>query len=59
MNKMTIDEQILYLKKGTVEIIREEDLRQKLEKSARTRKPLRIKLGADLRRPTCILATRL
>src|SRR3954470_4366115 len=44
---MTIDEQLAYLRKGTVEIIREEDLRAKLEKSVRTGKPLRIKLGAD------------
>src|SRR3989449_2230545 len=44
---MTVDEQLAYLRKGTVEIIREEDLRAKLEKSARTGKPLRIKLGAD------------
>lgn len=44
---MTIDEQLAYLRKGTVEIIREEDLRAKLEKSARTGVPLRIKLGAD------------
>lgn len=44
---MTIEEQLAYLRKGTVEIIREEDLRAKLEKSARTRVPLRIKLGAD------------
>src|SRR4051812_47492613 len=44
---MTIDEQLSYLRKGTVEIIREGDLRAKLEKSARTGKPLRVKLGAD------------
>src|SRR3989449_6741770 len=44
---MTIDEQVQYLRKGAVEVIREEDLRAKLEKSARTGKPLRIKLGAD------------
>jgi tyrosyl-tRNA synthetase len=44
---MTIDEQLDYLRKGTTEIIREEDLRAKLEKSAKTGKPLRIKLGAD------------
>jgi len=44
---MTIDEQLAYLRKGTTEIIREEDLRAKLEKSARTGKPLRVKLGAD------------
>ncbi|MDQ3181010.1 MAG: tyrosine--tRNA ligase, partial [Acidobacteriota bacterium] len=44
---MTIDEQLAYLKKGTVEIIREEDLRAKLEKSNKTDKPLRVKFGAD------------
>ena len=44
---MTIDEQLAFLRRGTVEIIREEDLRAKLEKSARTGKPLRVKLGAD------------
>jgi tyrosyl-tRNA synthetase len=44
---MTIDEQLAYLRKGTVEIIPEVELRAKLEKSAKTGKPLRIKLGAD------------
>lgn len=44
---MTIDEQLAYLRKGTVEIIREDELRAKLGKSARTGVPLRIKLGAD------------
>ena len=44
---MTIDEQLSYLRKGTVEVIRETDLRAKLEKSAKTGKPLRVKLGAD------------
>jgi tyrosyl-tRNA synthetase len=44
---MTIDEQVQYLRKGAVEIIREEELRAKLEKSAKTGKPLRVKLGAD------------
>ena len=44
---MTIDEQLAFLRKGAVEIIREEDLRAKLEKSARTGRPLRVKLGAD------------
>jgi tyrosyl-tRNA synthetase len=44
---MTIDEQLAYLRQGTIEIIREEDLRAKLEQSARTGKPLRVKLGAD------------
>src|SRR5215207_5121414 len=44
---MTIDEQLSYLGKGTIEIIREAELRAKLEKSAATGKPLRVKLGAD------------
>ncbi|HZG50670.1 MAG TPA: tyrosine--tRNA ligase [Pyrinomonadaceae bacterium] len=44
---MTIDEQLDYLRKGAVEIIREEDLRAKLERSARTGVPLRVKYGAD------------
>ena len=44
---MTIDEQLAYLRKGTVEIIRENELRAKLEKSAKAGKPLRVKLGAD------------
>jgi tyrosyl-tRNA synthetase len=44
---MTIDEQLAHLRKGTVEVIREEDLRAKLEKSARTGVPLRVKYGAD------------
>lgn len=44
---MTIDEQLDHLKKGTVDVIREEDLRKKLERSAKTGKPLRVKLGLD------------
>jgi tyrosyl-tRNA synthetase len=44
---MTIEEQLAFLKKGSVDIIREADLRAKLERSAKTKKPLRVKLGAD------------
>ena len=44
---MTIDEQLAFLRKGTIEIIREEDLRAKLERSARTGESLRVKYGAD------------
>jgi tyrosyl-tRNA synthetase len=44
---MTIDEQISHLKKGAVDLIREEDLRKKLENSAKTGKPLLVKYGAD------------
>jgi len=42
-----IDEQFAYLRKGAAEIIREEDLRAKLEASLKTGKPLRVKLGVD------------
>jgi tyrosyl-tRNA synthetase len=42
-----VDEQLTYLKKGSAEIIRETDLRAKLEKSRTTGKPLRVKLGMD------------
>jgi tyrosyl-tRNA synthetase len=42
-----VDEQIAYLRKGAAEIIREEDLRAKLEASRKTGKPLRVKLGVD------------
>ncbi len=44
---MTIDEQIAFLKKGAVDVIREEDLKNKLERSAKTGKPLLVKYGAD------------
>jgi tyrosyl-tRNA synthetase len=44
---MNIDEQLAFLRKGTTEIIREAELRAKLEKSAATGKPLRVKFGAD------------
>src|SRR3984957_19760852 len=46
-NDKSVDEQLAYLKKGVHEIIREEDLRAKLEKSRETGKPLRAKLGVD------------
>lgn len=44
---MNIEEQLEFLRKGAAEIIREEDLKAKLEKSQKNGKPLRIKLGAD------------
>jgi len=46
-NFASVDEQLTYLKKGSAEIIRESDLRAKLEKSLKTGKPLRVKLGMD------------
>src|SRR5580698_3438355 len=44
---MTIDEQLTYLTKGADETIRVEELRAKLERSAGTGKPLRVKAGFD------------
>lgn len=44
---MTLDEQIAYLTKGADETIRLEELRVKLERSARAGKPLRVKAGFD------------
>ncbi|MGA8230854.1 MAG: tyrosine--tRNA ligase [Candidatus Acidiferrales bacterium] len=44
---LPVDEQLAYLRKGVAEIIREEDLRAKLEASAKSGKPLRAKLGVD------------
>ena len=43
----SVDEQLTYLKKGSAEIIREADLRAKLEKSRAMGNPLRVKLGMD------------
>jgi tyrosyl-tRNA synthetase len=42
-----IDEQLTYLKKGLSEIIREEDLRERLVQAAQTGRPLRVKAGFD------------
>src|SRR6185503_10011248 len=44
---MTIDEQITFLRKGSVDCIPEEELRRKLERSTKTGKPLRVKAGFD------------
>src|SRR5216684_559720 len=42
-----VDEQLTYIKKGSSEIIRETELRSKLEKSLASGKPLRVKAGFD------------
>ena len=46
-----INEQMDLIKRGTVEIIPEDDLLRKLEKSFKEIKPLNIKLGCDPTRP--------
>lgn len=42
-----VDEQLAYIKKGVAEIVKESELRAKLERSLKTGKPLRVKLGMD------------
>ena len=42
-----IDQQVSYLKKGLAELIREEDLRERLTQSAKEGRPLRVKAGFD------------
>ncbi len=44
---MTIDQQLAYLTKGAEETIRVDELKAKLERSAKTGKPLRVKAGFD------------
>ncbi len=45
--KKTVDEQIEIIKKGAAEIVNIDELREKLLKSERENRPLRIKLGLD------------
>jgi tyrosyl-tRNA synthetase len=42
-----VEEQLAYLKKGVAEIIREEELKAKLQQAVKTGKPLRVYLGVD------------
>src|SRR5438876_8314831 len=42
-----VDEQLAYIKKGAAEIIRESELRDRLQQSHKTGKPLRVKAGFD------------
>jgi tyrosyl-tRNA synthetase len=42
-----VDEQLEYIGKGAAEIIRESELREKLQQSRKTGKPLRVKAGFD------------
>ncbi|MBA2848047.1 tyrosine--tRNA ligase [Thermosulfuriphilus ammonigenes] len=43
----SVEEQLEYLRRGTVDIVSEDELRQKLERSLTTGSPLRIKAGFD------------
>jgi len=44
---LPVDEQLDYLQKGAAEIIRVSDLRERLEDSRKTGRPLRVKAGFD------------
>ncbi len=46
-NFLPVDEQLAYLKKGAAEIVKESELRSKLERSLASGKPLRVKAGFD------------
>lgn len=48
---LPVEEQIAVIKRGTVEIIPEDELIKKLEKSRKKNQPLRVKLGCDPTRP--------
>jgi len=51
MSFPTVDEQLAIIKRGAVEIVPESELIEKLNKSRKENKPLRIKLGCDPTRP--------
>src|SRR5687768_12276953 len=44
---MTVDEQLAYLTKGCIDVVRAAELRSKLERSASARRPLVVKVGFD------------
>jgi tyrosyl-tRNA synthetase len=44
---VSIDEQLTYLKKGLADLIREDDLRERLLQAEKTGRPLRVKAGFD------------
>ena len=44
---MKIDEQLAYLRKGLAEVIREDEMRERLIQSEKTGRPLRVKAGFD------------
>jgi tyrosyl-tRNA synthetase len=46
-NFLPVDEQLAYIKKGAAEIVKESELRSKLERSLSSGKPLRVKAGFD------------
>ncbi|MDZ7805906.1 MAG: tyrosine--tRNA ligase [Gracilimonas sp.] len=51
MSFLPVEEQLEIIRRGTVEIVPEEELKEKLKKSIKEDKPLKIKLGVDPTRP--------
>ena len=47
MTERNVDEQLSYIKKGLAELIREEELRERLIAAAKAGRPLRVKAGFD------------
>jgi tyrosyl-tRNA synthetase len=47
ISPLSIDEQLIYLKKGLSELIREQDLRERLVQAQKAGRPLRVKAGFD------------
>ena len=47
MTAPPVEEQLAYIKKGLAELIREEDLRERLIEAAKAGRPLRVKAGFD------------
>jgi tyrosyl-tRNA synthetase len=47
IRRMTIDEQVAYLTRGCVDVVRPSELRAKLERAQRTGKALTVKVGFD------------
>lgn len=47
MPRLSVDEQISYIKKGLSELIREEDLRERLTEAGKSGRPLVVKVGFD------------
>ena len=51
MSFPSVEEQLAIIKRGAVEIVPEQELIEKLKKSKKENKPLRVKLGVDPTRP--------
>jgi tyrosyl-tRNA synthetase len=47
MPRLSVDEQVSYIKKGLSELIREEDLRERLTEAGKSGRPLVVKVGFD------------